>query len=214
MAKIQRKDQLETVIVINKQQTGGNNSGYSENREEELALLEAGLYVAGRPLDLTTLGSVAGVQSEKEVLRLARRLVDKYSSWDTCLEVVELRGHHFVFQLKPEYARRVRRVSFKTVLTEGPLKTLSYVAYHQPVLQTQVAEARGSHAYSHLKQLEELDLISREDKGRTKIVRTTEHFTDYFGLSRHLGAMKRQLKKIFEKLTEDSLQEIEVASNR
>ncbi len=92
----------------------------------------------------------------------------------------------------------------KPVLTREPLKTLSYIAYHQPVLQKKVAEVRGSHAYRHLRQLEEMNFITREDKGRTKIVKTTDLYADYVGLSRHVGAMKRQLKKIFEEETVDS----------
>jgi segregation and condensation protein B len=56
---------------------------------------------------------------------------------------------------------------------------------------------RGNHVYSHLKQLEELGLIMRERVGHTKVLRTTQLFADYFGLSYDLRTMKRQLKKTF-----------------
>jgi len=89
----------------------------------------------------------------------------------------------------------------KPLLSSGPLKTLSYIAYRQPVPQARVTDVRGHHAYSHLNQLEEQGLIQRERAGRTKVIRTTEFFADYFGLSRDLKTMKQQLKSIFEGLT-------------
>lgn len=178
----------------------GNNSKLEKDRinRKELALLEAALYVAGRPLDLGTLGSVIGTRSRHKVLKLARVLVERYKSYNSSLELFELEGQRFVLQLKAEYTPRVRKLSLRPILTKGPLRTLSYVAFHQPVLQTKVVEARGSHAYSHLKKLEELKLITREGAGKTRVIRTTPFFTDYYGLSHDLRAMKRKLKSIFE----------------
>jgi chromosome segregation and condensation protein ScpB len=42
-----------------------------------------------------------------------------------------------------------------------------------------------------------MGLIDRESEGRNKILRSTEFFADYFGLSHNLRIMKRQLKRIF-----------------
>ena len=171
-----------------------------EQAEEkrDLALLEAALYVAGRPLDLKTLASVMKTRSKKKVERLAGMLMQDYKSRDTALEILELEDERFVLQLKAEYTPEVRRLAMRPLLSLGPLKTLSYIAYRQPVTQAQVIDVRGHHAYSHLKQLEDLGLISRERAGRTRVLRTTEFFADYFGLSHELKAMKQQLKSIFE----------------
>jgi len=167
--------------------------------KRDLALLEAALYVAGRPLDLRTLASVLKTRSKNKARRLARALVDAYKSRETALEILELEDERFVMQLKTEYTPQVRRLAFRPLLSIGPLKTLSYIAYRQPVAQTQVVDVRGHHVYDHLKQLEELDLIARERAGRSKVLRTTEFFADYFGLSHDLKTMKQQLKGIFEK---------------
>jgi segregation and condensation protein B len=161
-------------------------------------LLEAALYVAGRPLDLNTLGNVIKTRSKRKVQRLAQILMEEYKSRDTALEILELEGERYVLQLKAEYTPKVRRLATRPLLSSGPLKTLSYIAYRQPVTQPQVIDVRGRHAYSHLKQLEDLDLITRERAGRKKVIRTTEFFADYFGLSRDIRTMKRQLKNIFE----------------
>jgi len=173
----------------------------SENLEtrRDLALLEAALYVAGRPLDLRTLASVLKTRSKNKVRRLAKTLIEAYQSRETALEILELEDERFVMQLKADYTSQVRRLAFRPLLSVGPLKTLSYIAFRQPIFQTQVVDVRGHHVYDHLKQLEELDLIARERAGRSKVLRTTKFFADYFGFSQDLKTMKQQLKTIFAK---------------
>ena len=174
-----------------------SNKPKQERLKHKLALLEAGLYVAGRPLDLKTLANVVGTRSKKKVMKLARALVADYMRRDTALEVLELEGERFVMQLKVEYTGKVRKLATRPLLSAGPLKTLSYIAFRQPILQTQVIDVRGHHSYGHLKQLEDMELISREGVGRKKMIRTTEFFADFFGLSHDLRSMKRQLKTVF-----------------
>ena len=177
-----------------------------EEFPRDLALLEAALYVAGRPLDLKTLGRLIGTRSKRKVKRLAKALMEEYRNRDTALEILELEGERFVLQLKAEYTPKVRRLATRPLLSSGPLKTLSYIAYRQPVPQPQVIDVRGHHAYDHLKQLEGLDLIVRERVGRKKLIRTTEFFADFFGLSHDLRTMKRQLKGIFEDFVKPELE--------
>ena len=92
------------------------------------------LYVAGKPLKLAKLGAITGIRSEPEVKKLANSLREKYSRRNGALEIVELDGDRYVLQLKPRYVPRVRRLSLRPPLTKGPLKTLTYIAYHQPVV--------------------------------------------------------------------------------
>lgn len=169
----------------------------SKKFSKQLGLLEAALYVSGRPLDLKTLANVIGTRSKKKVRKLARTLVENYVNRDTALEILEVEGERFVMQLKTEYTGKVRKLSTKPLLSAGPLKTLSYIAFRQPIPQTQVIEVRGNHSYGHLRQLEDMELISREGVGRKRVLRTTGFFADFFGLSHDLRTMKRQLKTIF-----------------
>jgi segregation and condensation protein B len=77
------------------------------------------------------------------------------------------------------------------------LKTLSYIAYRQPISQKRVIEVRGQHAYGHVKLLKDMGLVAAERAGRSMTLRTTEYFADYFGLIQDTSAMKRELKRIF-----------------
>lgn len=164
---------------------------------ERLDVLEAALYVAGRPLDLKTLASTINTRSKNVARKLVCLLKEKYDNRKTSLEILQLSDERFVMQLKTQYSPMVQRLAVRPLLTTGPLKTLSYIAFRQPISQKQVINVRGNHAYGHLKQLEELSLIKRERAGRSKTIRTTQFFADYFGLNNELRSMKRQLKKVF-----------------
>jgi segregation and condensation protein B len=170
----------------------------TEKFEDKLALIEAALYVAGKPIDLKTLGSVIGLRSEEKTRITARRLRDHYLKDGRAIEVLELSDGRFVMQLKPQYAPHVRRLATRQLLTPGPMKTLSFIAYKQPITQSYLAKVRGNLSYGHVKHLQEIGLISEEKLGRTKILRTTPNFADYFNLSQDLQTMKKQLERIFE----------------
>jgi len=169
-----------------------------DKQKRSLALLEAALYVAGRPLDLKTLCSVLHTRSVAKVKQLAKMLSEEYKARGTALEVLELADERFVLQLKAEYTPHVRKLAIRPLLSAGPLKTLAYIAFRQPISQVHVIAVRGSHAYGHVKQLEELGLIVKERVRRSSMIKTTEFFADYFGFSHDTRVMKRQLKDVFK----------------
>ena len=169
-----------------------------KDTEEVLALLEAALYVAGRPLDLQTLGSIIKTRSKKRVQELSRMLAQRYLDKKGTLELLELDDGRFVLQLKPKYVQHVRRLSMRPLLSQSPLKTLAFIAYRQPVTQAHIVTIRGSQSYSHINELRNLGLIKTEKLGKTKIIRTTDVFADYFNLSHDKRLMKRQLKGLFD----------------
>ena len=112
-----------------------------------------------------------------------------------------------VIQLKTDYTKEARKFSIRPLLTAGPLRTLSYIAYNQPIEQREVAIARGSQSYQHIKQLVQMGLVTKEKgTGRAKLLKTTDDFADTLGLSRDRGNMKRQLRSLFHKLETEDLQ--------
>lgn len=173
------------------------HSESSQVSKNKITLIEAALYVTGRPIDVRTLGTIVGLRSEEKIKEFARALKSKYAADGSSLEVLELSDGRFVMQLKPQYVRHVKRLATRQLLTPGPMKTLSFIAYRQPVTQSYLAKVRGNLTYSHVKQLEEAGLIADEKLGRTKVLRTTPNFADYFNLSHDLPSMKRQLEKLF-----------------
>jgi len=178
-----------------------------ERTSTQVSLVEAALYVTGKPLDVNVLGSILNMRSEEKIRKLAATLKEKYAQNPGALEVLELSDGRYVMQLKPEYSKTVKRLATRQLLTPGPLKTLSYIALRQPVVQSHVVKVRGNLAYGHVKQLRDMGLISEEKLGRTKLLRTTPSFSDYFNLSQDSRLMKRQIQKIFEDLKSSQLAE-------
>jgi segregation and condensation protein B len=166
-----------------------------------LALLEAALYVAGRPLDLNELCSILKTRSKNKAKKLVKMLMTDYANRNTSLEILELKDERFVLQLKAEFTPLVKRLVNRPLLSTGPLKTLSYVAYRQPISQKRVVDVRGHHVYGHIKLLKEMGLVVAERSGRSMVLRTTEYFADYFGLSHDTAVMKRELAHVFEDFT-------------
>src|SRR5436309_12810281 len=161
-------------------------------------LCEAALYVSGRPLDFRTIGSVIGARSEEKIRSIARAISERYASMDSPVQVLELPDGRFVMQLRPEFVKNVRKLSNRPLLTPGPLRTLSFIALRQPISQSHVVRVRGKLAYQHVKQLKEMDLISYDKLGRTRVLRTTITFADYFNLNHDPTLMQKELKNVLD----------------
>ena len=168
-----------------------------EKKKHNLVLIEAALYVAGRPLDINELCSVVNTRSKKKAEQLLETIISDYASRSTAMEILRLKDERFVMQIKPEFTPLVKKLVNRPLLSSGPLKTLSYIAYRQPITSKRVIEVRGQHAYGHVKLLKEMGLVAAERNGRSIVLKTTDYFADYFGLTQDTISMKRDLKRIF-----------------
>ena len=179
----------------------------TERTSHNLELLEAALYVAGRPLDLNELCQVIGSRSKKRVMKYIDALMQDYGTRNTALEILALKNERYVLQVKMEFTPLIKKLVNRPLLSSGPLKTLSYIAYRQPISQKRVIDVRGQHAYGHVKLLKDMGLIMSERSGRTLALKTTDYFSDYFGLTTDTLTMKKDLKKIFGEAIKEDLEE-------
>jgi len=178
-----------------------------QRKAHALMLLEAALYVAGRPLDINELCQVVGSRSKKRVMGYADTLIEQYKSRNCAIEVLALKDERYVLQVKAEFTPLIKKLVNRPLLSSGPLKTLSYIAYRQPISQKRVVQVRGQHAYGHVKMLKDMGLIMSERMGRSLALKTTDYFADYFGLTQDTATLKKDLRKIFgDGLKEDDLE--------
>ena len=161
--------------------------------DEAIARLEAALYSAGRPLSIEELIKASGTESRTKTLALMTGIVKKTKSAFRAIEIAPLPDGSYVFQLKPEYNTVIRKYASKPLLPTATLKTLSYVAYMQPISSKRLVEVRGSGVYMHLKLLEQLAYIEHQNVGRLKIYNTTEKFQKYFGIQGDKDLLKQKL---------------------
>jgi segregation and condensation protein B len=165
--------------------------------KQNLALIEAALYVAGRPLDINELGQVVNSRSKKRVKKFVEIIMKEYISRNSPMEILALKDERYVLQVKAEFTPLIKKLVNRPLLSSGPLKTLSYIAFRQPITQKRVVEVRGQHSYEHVKLLKDMGLIVSERSGRSVALKTTDYFADYFGLTQDTATMKRELKRIF-----------------
>ena len=174
----------------------------NENNDEATAKIESALYSAGRPLSVEDLIRASGTESRPKTLALLDSIMKKTKNAFKSIEIVILPDGNYVFQLKPEYSSSVRRYASKPILSKATQKTLSYIAFEQPVSSKQLVEIRGSGVYVHLKELRQLDFIENQNIGRMKIYSTTEKFQKYFGISGDINILKQRLFKKIRKSSE------------
>jgi segregation and condensation protein B len=160
--------------------------------QEVSARIEAALYSAGRPLTVDELIRASGTNSKEKTLRVVNDLMKKVKTTFKAIEIAQLEDGTYVLQLRPEYTPLVRKFAQHPLVPSAALKTLSYVAYEQPVTSKRLVQIRGSQVYSHIKLLEQLQFVEHENLGRLKVYRTTPKFQSYFGIT-DLNAMKSKL---------------------
>ena len=166
----------------------------SQSESRLVARIEAALYSAGRPLDAEQLARAGGVTSQRKATMAARAIARAVNDNLKAVEVVEYPGPRFAMQLKTEYTQLARRFATKPLISKAALRTLSYIAYFQPIASGELALRRTSNIYAHLRELEDVGFVSGEREGRSKVYRTTSRFSEYFGLSPEVTLLKKQLE--------------------
>jgi len=164
-----------------------------EGENEATARIESALYSSGRPLSIEELIKASGTESRPRTLAILDSLIKKTKNVFAAIEIVVLPDGNFVFQLKPEYSSSVRRYASKPILSKAVQKTLSYIAYSQPISSRQLVEVRGSGVYSQLKELRQLNFIEHQNVGRLRIYSTTQKFQKYFGIEGDVDVLKQKL---------------------
>jgi len=162
--------------------------------KEALAKVEAALYASGRPLTVEEIAKVAGTASERKAAAIAREVAKSVNGSMQAVEVVEYSGPKFAMQLKAQYTQTARKFATKPLLSRAALRTLSFIAFFQPISSGELVLRRSSTVYQHLKELEEVGFIGSERQGRSKAYKTTARFAEYFGLSTDVVTLKRQLE--------------------
>lgn len=160
----------------------------------EISLVEAALFASGAPLSLLEVARVLNTTQER-AREVILQLKKEYEQRNSALEVLELEGK-YVLQLKAEYSELVSQLAPREISTPV-LRTLSIIAYFQPITQSKVVQIRGNKAYEHIKELLERGLVASEKLGRTKLLRTTPGFAEYFGLEKNdMESIKSKIEQI------------------
>ena len=143
--------------------------------------VESVLFASGRPLSVKELTDALGLSDYRVVQRGLRTLEQTYAHRQTALEVRRV-GDRYALQLREEFVSGVQAVT-PVEMSARTLKALTLIAYHQPVLQSNLVRMVGDSAYEEVQRLRGMNLIHTEPKGSTLELTTTRRFAEYFGIA-------------------------------
>jgi segregation and condensation protein B len=146
---------------------------------DERGIVEAALFSAGRPVSIEELARSTGVEPRK-VRDHVGALVAEYSDRNSAIEVASI-GGKWTMQIRIDYAVRARAFA-PPEIDRDLLKTAALVAYHQPILQSQLGDMIGSKVYEHVQALANLKLLNKTPSRRSFELTTTRYFVEFFGL--------------------------------
>ncbi len=165
--------------------------------KEDKALVEACLFAAGKPVKIAELASLLGTRSQEYVEKLVEYLVLEYEERGSSVEVVRVLDDSFAMQLKAGMYEKVQNYSPRSELSPAVLKTLALIAYKQPVKQSEIANIVGTQTYEYVHKLTDRKFVSAYASGRTKILKTTKEFAQYFGFETdEASEIKEKMKSV------------------
>jgi len=147
---------------------------------EPKRIIEAALFISSKPIPLELLGKFVGVAAPGFVEGLVRQLADEYDAKGSAIRIVSEPGG-YIMRLRGEYASKVASLAQEAELSKGALKILGYISQNEGIEQSMVANRLGSGIYDYVRELVDKGFISKEKKGRTSVLKTTQKFRDYFG---------------------------------
>jgi segregation and condensation protein B len=159
-------------------------------RSEELARLEAALFIAREPLSTRRLAKLARLSDGTRARTLLRELAAIQDASGSAVRVEPIAGGFQLLTRAPfgPWVRRLLTTPAENRLSAAALETLAIVAYRQPVTRAEIEAIRGVGCEEMLRQLMERDLVAvggrTEELGRPNVYQTTKHFLRAFGLSR------------------------------
>jgi segregation and condensation protein B len=160
------------------------------HRSDELARLEAALFLAREPLSTRRLAKLAGLTDGTRARSLLRELKRFQEESGAAVRVEQIAGGFRLLTraaLGP-WVRRLLGTPPENRLSAAALETLAIVAYRQPVTRSEMEAIRGVGCEDMLRQLMERDFVAiggrTEDLGRPNVYVTSRRFLQAFGLSR------------------------------
>lgn len=162
----------------------------SHGRSDDLARVEAALFMAREPLSPRRLAKLAGLADASRTRVVVRELRRLHDAAGTAFRVEQIAGGFQMLTRTPlgPWVRRLFDRPPAARLSAAAIETLAVVAYRQPVTRAEIEAIRGVGSEEIIRQLLERDLVAvggrAEDLGRPNVYVTTRRFLAAFGLAR------------------------------
>ncbi len=159
---------------------------------DPVRIIEAVLFSSSQPVRVSEME--VQTQLGGSVIRKAiKKLQEEYDGRGSAIELSKT-GMGYSFIVREEYRPFGRQFAPKEV-PDDVLRTAAMIAYHQPILQSDLARSLGARVYDDVRELHQLGLVTAKKKGQTLLLTTTKRFCEYFGID---GTSKAAVKRWME----------------
>lgn len=158
--------------------------------------IEAMLFTTGKFLTVQEIAKLCNIGNLEYLKKSLEELKQKYNNQDSALEIIN-EENKWKLNIKKDYLYLTEKLLTTTELDLPTQETLAIIAYKQPSIQSDVVKIRGNKSYDHIKLLKELNFITSAKFGRTRILKLTVKFYDYFNV------IEKNLKDIFKQNKKD-----------
>ena len=153
-------------------------------KKKDKNLVEAILFAASEPLDISTIKSK--LKTGTDVLKILYELQKDYS--DRGVNLVRL-AEKWSFRTASDLSNKLKKeIIIQKKLSKAAIETLAIIAYHQPVTRSEIEEIRGvSFSTGTLEILFELSWVKpngrKEIPGKPLLYVTTDKFLNHFNIN-------------------------------
>ena len=151
--------------------------------KKEKRLVESILFSASKPVSINEIKETTGLTPNK-IKNILNELIKDYSvklKDETSMEIVKA-GDKYAMQVRKKYVDQSVMIA-KPEINSNLLKTLTLIAFHQPLKQSNLRRMIGVKAYDHVDELSSMKLIHSKKHGATEMLTTTKLFPEYFGIN-------------------------------
>ncbi|GIU69405.1 MAG: hypothetical protein KatS3mg002_0641 [Candidatus Woesearchaeota archaeon] len=166
--------------------------------------VEALLFAYGKYIDESVISDLCNID-KKKIKKILESLKNDYEQKNSALMIFQ-EGNSWKINVREKYLSIVRKIVADTELPKSVMETLAVIAWKTPIYQSEVVKIRGNKCYDHIDLLEETGFISKDKKGRSYVIRTTDKFYNYFEID------DGNLKSIFEEVKTPIKQPVEEQS--
>ena len=172
--KEELKGIIEEKLPINKSEQKEGN--INDNK----ARVEAVLFAIGKYVDDELISQLCELD-KRHTKKALEELKKDYDSRDSALAVFQ-EGDNWKINVREKYLTIVRKIVADTELSKSIMETLAVIAWKSPIYQNEVVRIRGNKCYDHIAELETAGFVTKDKKGRSYVLKTTDKFYNYFDI--------------------------------
>ena len=172
--------------------------------EDLVNRVEAVLYSSGKKVDIAELKRVCRTRDEDAIRHAIEELKKRYDE-TTSLMIVDEGKDIWKMNVREKYLHFIRKIVTETELPKTIMETLAVIAWKHPAMQSDIIKIRTNKAYDHIKELIDAGFIESSKYGRTKLLKLTKKFYDYFDLEG-----EKDIKEVFGTIAKPKIPQTKV----